>query len=104
MAEKEIREARREKRKKIHMSKRKGRLDFRTNRTGKRKQTFQLSQHNLIVKYFFTIAHGYFKLVLILKYAKFKRRASGGLHTYVVPVCIRLSSRALARFFYFERK
>lgn len=40
MAEKEIREARREKRKKIHMSKRKGRLDFRTNRTGKRKQTF----------------------------------------------------------------
>ena len=37
MAEKEIREARREKRKKIHMSKRKGRLDLRTNRTGKRK-------------------------------------------------------------------
>jgi len=37
MAEKEIREARRDKRKKIQMSKRKGRLDFRTNRTGKRK-------------------------------------------------------------------
>tara|TARA_B100000700_G_scaffold193165_1_gene212730 strand:- start:43 stop:156 length:114 start_codon:yes stop_codon:yes gene_type:complete len=37
MVEKEIREARREKKKKKHMQKRKGRLDFRTNRTGKRK-------------------------------------------------------------------
>lgn len=36
MVEKEIREARREKKKKKHMQKRKGRLDFRTNRTGKR--------------------------------------------------------------------
>ena len=35
MAEKEIREARREKRKKIH-EQRKGRLEFRTNRTGKK--------------------------------------------------------------------
>ena len=37
MVEKEIREARREKKKKKHMQKRKGRLDLRTNRTGKRK-------------------------------------------------------------------
>ena len=37
MVEKEIREARRDKKKKKHMQKRKGRLDFRTNRTGKRK-------------------------------------------------------------------
>ncbi len=37
MVEKEIRDARREKKKKKHMQKRKGRLDFRTNRTGKRK-------------------------------------------------------------------
>ena len=37
MVEKEIREARRNKRKIKHVSKRKGRLDFRTNRTGKRK-------------------------------------------------------------------
>jgi len=37
MADKEITEARRKARKKKHMRKRKGRLDFRTNRTGKRK-------------------------------------------------------------------
>ena len=37
MADKEIREARRDKRKRKHMQKRKGRLDLRTNRTGKRK-------------------------------------------------------------------
>lgn len=37
MADKEITEARRHARKKKHVQKRKGRLDFRTNRTGKRK-------------------------------------------------------------------
>ena len=37
MADKEITEARRLARKKKHMLKRRGRLDFRTNRTGKRK-------------------------------------------------------------------
>ena len=37
MVEKEIREARRNKRKQKHVAKRKGRLDFRTYRTGKRK-------------------------------------------------------------------
>ena len=37
MADKEITEARRQARKKKHISKRKGRLDYRTNKTGKRK-------------------------------------------------------------------
>ena len=37
MANKEITEARRQARKKKHMLKRRGRLDWRTNRTGKRK-------------------------------------------------------------------
>ena len=37
MADKEIAEARRQARKKKHMLKRRGRLDWKTNRTGKRK-------------------------------------------------------------------
>ena len=37
MVDKEITEARRQARKKKHMQKRRGRLDWRTNRTGKRK-------------------------------------------------------------------
>jgi len=37
MADKEITEARRQARKNKHMQKRRGRLDWRTNRTGKRK-------------------------------------------------------------------
>ena len=37
MADKEITEARRQARKIKHMLKRRGRLDYRTNRTGKRK-------------------------------------------------------------------
>ena len=37
MADKEVTEARRQSRKKKHMRKRKGRLDLRTNRTGKTK-------------------------------------------------------------------
>ena len=37
MGDKEVTEARRQARKKKHMQKRKGRLDLRTNRTGKRK-------------------------------------------------------------------
>ena len=42
--------------------------------------------------------------MLVFRYANFKRRASGGLPTYVVPVCIRLSSRAHARFFLFWKE
>ena len=37
MVDKEITEARRQARKRKHMLKRRGRLDWRTNRTGKRK-------------------------------------------------------------------
>tara|TARA_B100000965_G_scaffold228107_1_gene190931 strand:- start:330 stop:443 length:114 start_codon:yes stop_codon:yes gene_type:complete len=37
MADKEITEARRQARKKKHIRKRRGRLDYRTNKTGKRK-------------------------------------------------------------------
>ena len=57
MADKEVTEARRQARKKKHMLKRRGRLDFRTNMTCKRKYIIKLTS-NYLFKY---IIHTYAK-------------------------------------------